>query len=119
MASGALPPWISAARAEETGTPGRAPPRSPTSYTVVAPYSPRGPAKEAVSVPQATASTVPATARASVRSSSVIGVGPASPASANTHTLSIAISDHLQLLEEGDDALGAVPLVHHDLARTA
>src|ERR1700677_1971250 len=119
MASGALPPSINAASAPETGTPRRAPPRSPTAYTVVAPYSPKGPANEAVSVPQPTAASVRARARASVRSSSVIGVGPASPASANTHILSIAISDHLQLLEEGDDALGAVPLVHHDLARPA
>ena len=69
-----------------------------------------------MSGPKATASTTEATERASVSSSRVIGVGPDSPASASTHTLSTAISDHLQLLEEGDDALGAVPLVHHDLA---
>ena len=58
--------------------------------------------------------------RASVSSSSVTGVGPPpSAVSASTHTLSIAISDHLQLLEEGHDALRAVAFVHHDLARAA
>ena len=76
----------------------------------------RAPAIDAVSGPQATASTVPATERASVKSSRVMGVGPPSPASASTHTLLIAISDHLQLLEEGHDALRAVALVHHDLS---
>ena len=45
--------------------------------------------------------------------------GPLSPVSASTQTLSIAISDHLQLLEEGHDALRAVALVHHDLAGRA
>src|SRR5258708_19014060 len=95
------------------------PPRSPTSYSVVAPYSPSGPASDAASAPQATASTVDATVRASVSSSSVTGVGPLSPTSASTHTLSIGISDHLQLLEEGHDALRAVALVHHDLSRPA
>ena len=68
------------------------------------------------SAPQATASTVEATARASVNNSSVTGVGPLSPTSASTHTLPIGISDHLQLLEEGHDVLRAVALVHHDLS---
>src|SRR5277367_4773928 len=117
MASGALPPSTSAASAAATGTPGSAPPRSPTSYRVVAPYSPNGPASAAASSPQATASTVEATARASVSSSSVTGVGPLSPFSARTHTLPIGISDHLQLFQEGHDALRAVALVHHDLSR--
>src|SRR5271154_3839645 len=96
-ASGALPPSMSAASAAATGTP----------------------ASDAASAPQATASTVEATPRASVSSSSVTGVGPLSPSSASTHTLSIGISDHLQLLEEGHDALRAVALVHHDLSRSA
>src|SRR6185437_8271172 len=84
--------------------------------TVVAPYSPSGPASAATSAPQATASTVDPTVRASVSSSSVTGVGAPSACSASTQILSIAISDHLQLLEEGHDALCAVALVHHDLS---
>ena len=87
MASGPDPPDTSAAMAAATGTPGRAPPRSPTSCTVVAPYSPRAAAIDAVSAPQATASTVPATDRASVSSSKVMGAGPESPASARTQIL--------------------------------
>src|SRR5579875_102865 len=125
--------------APATGAPGRALPRSPTSYTVTAPYSPRTGAVAAPSAPHVTASTVPPRLRASVSSSSVVLMGAPPADSASTQTLSIDIrvllaswktagapsrrgagnSDQLELLEEGDDALGAVALVGDDLARLA
>src|ERR1035441_1209666 len=123
MASGPPPASTAVAMAAATGAPGSAPDRSPTSWTTVAPYSPSVPATEAVSSPQATASTVPARDRAWEISSRLAVMGLPSATSASTQILSIAIGScaptrslqDLQLLEELDDSVGAVAFIDHDL----
>jgi len=138
-ASGALPAATSAAMAEATGTPGGRLRGRPRHRRWSRRTRERG-GVSAVSAPQATASTVEPTVRASVNSSSVVAVRPASVVSASTQTFSIAmvvraprnwcgrrcaypasaggsLLDDLECLEEGDDARSAVTLVDDDLAR--
>src|SRR5579872_4393973 len=119
MASGAAPPCTAAAMAAATGTPGRAPAMSPTLCTVDAPCWPSAGAIDSVSVPHATASTVPASSRALVSSSRETGRGLPSATSASTQMVDSAMSDHLQLLEERHDLGEGLALVLDDLARGA
>src|SRR5579871_1278375 len=122
-ASGAPAAPTSRAIAAATGTPGSAPARSPTSWTVLAPWAPRTAALAAASGPQVIASTVPARPRAAVSSSRLVVEIPAVVGSQRTHRVRTVIpsslSDGLVGLEERDDAPGAVALVLHDLALAA
>src|SRR3954463_3350804 len=93
---------------------------SPAVYTLVAPYLPSSGANASVSPPHVKASTLDARLRAAVSSSRLMVRGLPSKASARTQILLTGIgSDHLQLLEELDDALVGVALVFDDLARLA
>ena len=101
-------PTSSAIAAAPT-TPASASPWS-TRDTFVAPYSPSGGGDASASVPDVDASTVSPISRALVSSSSVAVVGLSPSRSAYTQIFaSPCSSDHLQLLEERDDLLGAVP----------
>src|SRR5437763_13497221 len=112
MASGASPLSMCAANAAPAAAPGRAWPISPAVYTLVAPYLPSSGANASVSPPQVNASTVEPRLRAAVSSSSEMVRGLPSKASARTQILLTGIgSDHLQLLEELDDALVGVAFV--------
>src|SRR5579883_991067 len=126
MASGRFPPSMAAAMAAATGLPGRLPLRSPTSCTVVTPYSPRVAAAWSVPSPQVKASTVPASSRARVASSREVVMGTPSAFSARTQMVPTDIRfaptrrlDDLELLEEVDHALVSVPFVDDDLAGAA
>src|SRR5262245_10541083 len=115
MRSGASPPSMTAFMAADTATPGSFPRRSPVEYTFVAPCAPSGPASEAPS-PATNADTVPPSCAAFETSSSVCDVGAPLAACANTQMLLAAMSDHLQVLEEGDDLGVALTVVFDDLA---
>src|ERR1700686_4768217 len=103
--------------AEATGTPGSGPPRSPTSYSVVAPYSPATAARAAFP-PQVIAETVAPKVRPCVRSSSDVVVNEPFDGSVTIQMFDRAITllENLDRLEKTDDAFGAVALVHVLLA---
>src|SRR5579864_3704603 len=107
--------------AAPTGTPGSAPPRSPTSWTREAPWLPRAAAWSAMPAPQATASTVVASSRALVSSSRLTGRGRPSATSATTQmvlsVIPVVSLDQLELGEEVDDPLVPLAVVFQDLAR--
>src|SRR5215213_6343508 len=98
--------------------PGIASPRSPVASTFVAPWAPSSSATVAPSPPN-TAVTSPPRLRALASSSRVIVFTLPSTASAKTQTFETAISDHLQVLEEGHDLGVALAVVFDDLAGLA